>query len=255
VGVSRSTHISRRAFLTFGVAGAALLASSRCWRAQPRGSARLTTRVAPLKSPIAAGLHELRLASPRDALVYVPASRDSTKPAPLIVALHGATQDGRLMVTMLTSLADDIGAVLLAPDSRSTTWDAIGSGFGPDVEFIDRALGWVFERCDVNPARLVLSGFSDGATYALALGLANGDLFSRVLAFSPGFLIPIDQQRGRPAVCVSHGVKDSILPIDQCSRRIVPLLKQAGYSVRFNEFDGGHQMPPDVIKLAAEWMR
>jgi phospholipase/carboxylesterase len=159
------------------------------------------------------------------------------------------------MVTRLTSLADDTGAVLLAPDSRATTWDAIGGGFGPDVEFIDRALRWVFERCDVNAARLVLSGFSDGATYALALGLANGDLFSHILAFSPGFLIPIDQQRGRPAVCISHGVKDSILPIDQCSRRIVPLLKQAGYSVRFEEFEGGHQMPAEVIKSAAEWMR
>jgi phospholipase/carboxylesterase len=145
------------------------------------------------------------------------------------------------MVTRLASLADDTGAMLLAPDSRAKTWDAIGGGFGPDVKFIDRALGWVFERCEVNAARLVLSGFSDGATYVLALGLANGDLFSRVLAFSPGFLIPIDQQRGRPVICISHGVKDSILPIDQCRRRIVPLLRQAGYSVRFEEFDGGHQ--------------
>jgi phospholipase/carboxylesterase len=159
------------------------------------------------------------------------------------------------MVTRLSALADDTGAVLLAPDSRATTWDAIGGGFGPDVEFIDRALDWVFERCAVNAARLVLSGFSDGATYALALGLANGDLFSRVLAFSPGFLIPIDPQRGRPVVCISHGVRDRILPIDQCSRRIVPLLKQAGYSVRFEEFDGGHQIPPELIKSAADWMR
>jgi phospholipase/carboxylesterase len=159
------------------------------------------------------------------------------------------------MVTRLSSLADDTGAVLLAPDSRATTWDAIGGGFGPDVEFIDRALGWVFERCDVNAARLVLSGFSDGATYALALGLANGDLFSHVLAFSPGFLVPIDPQRGRPVIYISHGVKDRILPIDQCSRRIVPLLRQAGYSVQFEEFDDGHQIPPELIKSAADWMR
>jgi phospholipase/carboxylesterase len=80
-------------------------------------------------------------------------------------------------------------------------------------------------------------------------------IFSVILTFSPGFLIPIDQQRGRPAVWVSHGVKDQILPIDQCSRQIVPLLKQSGYSVRCEEFDSGHQMPPPVIKLAAEWMR
>jgi phospholipase/carboxylesterase len=172
----------------------------------------------------------------------------------LIVALHGAGQDCGLMIRTLTPVADNTGAVLLAPDARAMTWDAIAGEFGPDVEFIDRALRWIFERVDLNPARLVLSGFSDGATYALALGLANGDLFSRVMAFSPGFLIPIQERRGHPAVCLSHGTRDRILPIDQCSRRIVPVLKQAGYDVRFEEFDGGHQMPPGIIRLAATWL-
>jgi len=240
--------------VAFGATGAALLASAQFWRKQPRGSPRLTARAAGPTSSLAEGLQPLRLGSPRDALVYVPTSRNATQLAPLIVALHGAGQDGRLMVRTLAPLADDTGAVLLAPESRATTWDAIGGEFGPDVEFIDRALGWIFERVDVNAARLALSGFSDGATYALALGIANGDLFGRVLAFSPGFLIPIQERHGHPAFSVSHGIKDRILPIDQCSRRIVPLLKQAGYSVRFEEFDGGHQMPPDVIRLAGRWM-
>jgi phospholipase/carboxylesterase len=65
----------------------------------------------------------------------------------------------------------------------------------------------------------------------------------------------LDEENRKPAVFVSHGVNDRILPIDQCSRRIVPLLKAAGYRVQFDEFDGGHQMPRGIIKSAAEWIR
>ena len=68
---------------------------------------------------------------------------------------------------------------VLAPDSRGTTWDAIREGFGDDVTFIDRALEHVFARVSIDPARVTVGGFSDGASYALSLGLANGDVFPR----------------------------------------------------------------------------
>src|SRR6185369_13222332 len=134
---------------------------------------------------------------------------------------------------------------VLAPDSRGTTWDAIRSGFGEDVEFLNRALAFVFARLAVDPARVALGGFSDGASYAISLGLANGDLFRGVAAFSPGFVISAEPH-GRPRFFVSHGTSDQILPIDQCSRVIVPRLRSMGYDVTFREFDGRHEMPPDI---------
>lgn len=117
-----------------------------------------------------------------------------------------------------------------------------------------RALAWTFDRVAIDARRAWIAGFSDGASYALSLGIANGDFFSRVLAFSPGFVIPVDE-RGRPRFFVSHGRQDPILPIDQCSRRIVPELRHAGYDVRFDEFDGGHRMPPEVLAGAGQWLR
>src|SRR3712207_7974813 len=51
------------------------------------------------------------------------------------------------------------------------------------------------------------AGFSDGASYALSLGIPNGDLFTHLVAFSPGFAAP-DGQRGHPRVFVGHGVDD-----------------------------------------------
>ena len=126
--------------------------------------------------------------------------------------------------------------------------------FGVDPAFLDHALAWTFDRVAIDAQRAWIAGFSDGASYALSLGIANGDFFSRVLAFSPGFVIPVDE-RGRPRFFVSHGRQDPILPIDQCSRRIVPELRHAGYDVRFDEVDGGHRMPPEVLAGAGQWLR
>jgi phospholipase/carboxylesterase len=102
-------------------------------------------------------------------------------------------------------------------------------------------------RCDVAPGRVATAGFSDGATYALALGRANGDRVSHVLAFSPGFLIPA-RRVGAPRIFVSHGRQDDVLPIASCSRVMAPRLQRDGYEVRYREFDGGHEAPPTVMR-------
>jgi predicted esterase len=120
------------------------------------------------------------------------------------------------------------------------------------VSFIDAALAWTFLRVNVDPARLTIAGFSDGASYALALGLTNGDLFRRVLAFSPGFL-SVRTAHGKPPVYLTHGTGDTILPIDSTSRRIVPALQQAGYSVDYHEFDGGHVIKQSLAEEALAW--
>jgi len=84
------------------------------------------------------------------------------------------------------------------------------------------------------------------------VGLSNGDVFPTVLAFSPGFLV-VPGAVGRPRVYVSHGTHDRVLPIDACSRSFVPALRDAGYDVRFDEFDGGHTVPPAVADAAVRW--
>lgn len=52
---------------------------------------------------------------------------------------------------------------------------------------VNRALSAVFDRHGVDPARVATGGFSDRASYALSLGLADGHLAKRLLALSPGF--------------------------------------------------------------------
>jgi predicted esterase len=155
---------------------------------------------------------------------------------------------------VLLEVADRAGLVLLAPSSRAATWDAIGGSYGSDVALIDRALEISFRSTGARPGRVAIAGFSDGASYALGLGLANGDLFSRVIAFSPGF-VPSAPRVGRPAVFVSHGTGDAVLPIDRTSRRIVPALRDDGYDVTYEEFEGGHAIPGSVARAATSWLQ
>lgn len=250
--------LSRRAFVASTGAAVAATAGFSFFapRAASAAGARLTARPRKPTKSIEPGLHPLGIADgTRDALIYVPKSYDAKVTAPLILALHGATQAGQLMATRLQPIADALGAPLLAPDSRGMTWDGIQGEFGVDTALIDRALTWTFDRCNIDAGRVWLAGFSDGASYGLALALANGDFTGRMLAFSPGFIPPADRTARKPRIYVSHGTNDQILPIERCSRIIVPALKREGYAVRFDEFDGGHRMPPEILTSATTWLR
>jgi predicted esterase len=87
------------------------------------------------------------------------------------------------------------------------------------------------------------------------LTLANGDLFPKGIAFSPGFIPASDSPDvGKPKFFESHGRQDAVLPIGSASRRIVPALQQRGYAVQYREFDGGHQVPADVLAAAADFI-
>jgi phospholipase/carboxylesterase len=166
--------------------------------------------------------------------------------------LHGAGGSARHTLPLLQKLADEKGLILLVPDSRGRTWDAIAEGYGPDVSYIDRALEQIFGRYNIEPSRVAVGGFSDGASYALSLGGTNGDLFTHVLAFSPGFMAPA-AQRGSPSLFISHGTRDRVLPVESCSRKIVPAAKRAGYRVEYMKFEGPHVVPPEVTRRATEW--
>jgi predicted esterase len=45
-----------------------------------------------------------------------------------------------------------------------------------------------------------------------------------------------------------------VLPIDSCSRRIVPQLESWGYDVSYHEFAGGHTVPASQAAGAVTWL-
>jgi phospholipase/carboxylesterase len=267
-------RLSRRDFALGAIASlAATQTTSGCTGANiapDRRRGHVDAQPSATRTRLTPGTHPLGLRQHRDGVLQLPAT-PADGPLPLLVLLHGAGGSGSGLLRLLSGDAAIVSrAAILAPDAEGRSWDALTpesqtfldflpiprsrrlSGFGPDIAFLDQALAHVFRNVAIDPARIAIGGFSDGATYALSLGLINGELFRRIVAFSPGFILNGDR-RGRPDVFISHGRHDAILPINRTTRRIAPLLKQNGHSLVIREFDGGHEVPKNIAREALEW--
>jgi phospholipase/carboxylesterase len=172
---------------------------------------------------------------------------EAAQPSGLLVFFHGAGGTAASGLALVKDIAASRGLLVLLPSSSRRTWDLVTGAVGPDVEMLNDRLADVLSGYD--PVRIALAGFSDGATYALAVGLANGDLVDAVLAFSPGHLAP-PVRVGRPHIWVSHGTADTVLPVDRCGRKVLSQLRADGYEVDYLEFDGGHVITPELLATA-----
>lgn len=197
---------------------------------------------------------------PEAAVAYVPASAPAHPP--LLVLLHGAGHRQAEMVEHFEAEADQRGIVLLAPDSRGISWDKVldpeaplsvdspianeqSHSFGrtPDADRVEKAIASLASIVGVDRSRTVLAGFSDGATFALAMGMSRAYPFAAVIAWSPGIAIRTQEPARGRRVLVSHGREDPVLKFDVTCGEIVPLVKSEGAELTFLPFDGGHDAP------------
>ena len=252
-----SHFVTRRRFVidaAVGVGALGVCAKASRWTRFGRvQEGRFTARPVPAPSDLLPyGLHTLAGGNGRETVVLVPATVTIGRPAPLMLAFHGATMSVAESLDANTDAVTQAGLILVAPSSEGITWDAIHGGYGIDFERADDALSHVFQHCTVDPRRVAISGFSDGATYAISLGLVNGDLFTHIIAHSAGYIIPGDRH-GHPSAFIAHGTRDQILPIERCGRHIATELEHDGYNVQFVEFDGGHQIRAENVQRAVRW--
>lgn len=197
------------------------------------------------------------------AKVYLPRGYVQGRPAPLAVLLHGSGDRGRTMIESFQDEADHHGVILLAPDSIDHSWDLMVEAAhlrgvkkvprpGADRKRIEDALRQAVGNYSVDPHRIALIGFSDGAGYGLSLGANNASLFRTVIAFAPGLLTRVEgEARGR--VLLVHGTKDTVLPVEPTRDVFAPALRDLGFDVRLRLFDGRHEMPEAMQAEAFNW--
>ncbi len=196
------------------------------------------------------GLHQVEVGGVRPALLRVPAG----EPTGLAMLFHGAGGGPEGALDLLAGRADAAGLLVLAPASVGRTWDLIAGPVGPDLQQCAALLAEVLSGWPVRYADRLVGGFSDGASYALSVGLGNGEMFSFAAGFSPGFLTATARQ-GRPRVFVSHGTADAVLPIERCGRPVVRQLRELGYDVTYDEFADGHLVPAACVDHALRLWR
>jgi phospholipase/carboxylesterase len=235
---------SRRDFVRgCAITGGALLTG--CLGESPVGERRGTPRITAVPGipSVKGGTGQQRFfAGTTEAFIYVPTTATWDKSLGMMVFLHGALRTVPEFIDAFAPAAEAAGVIVLCPYSRDQTWDAIRGDFGPDPVGIETAMLWTYLRWRIDPARIALAGFSDGGTYAITVGLANGDIFPNVAAFSPGFFIDT-QPVGKPKFFITHGTQDTVLFIDGTREIIVPTLRDRGYDVEYKEFEGPHAVP------------
>lgn len=123
------------------------------------------------------------------------------------------------------------------------------------VEMLD-----VYERDTKTPGeRIVLGGFSQGSMLATDVALRTKRPLAGLVVLSGTLLaakewLPLMAARKDLRVFQSHGTEDPILPFP-VAERLRHVLEEAGLRVSFTQFEGGHGIPPEVMRDLGTWLK
>lgn len=201
------------------------------------------------------------------AFFYRPASSYSS-PRPVIVLLHGAGMSARNFLDGVRAEADRCGCLLLSVQSSGATWDTIGlvgaaskNGgatrdqlFGADTGRVEQALSVALRAADADRRAVALAGFSDGASYALSLGIANPAIVRGVIAFAPGFHLEPAAINPRQRLFIAHSPTDKILSFERTRDDTVASLRNAGFDLEFRMFVGGHRVDQKLLSDGVDYV-
>ena len=119
-------------------------------------------------------------------------------------------------------------------------------------EFLDA----VTAAYPIDPERLVLLGFSQGAVMSLGAQALRPDSVAGVIALSGYFPIEVEPDAGnlvgRPAF-VAHGTHDDIIPVE-AGRRTRDLLERHGVDLTYREYPMAHQVSAEEMAEARAWL-
>lgn len=163
------------------------------------GAAPVARTITPNCSP---GLH-IGFIDGRPYEVYVPQSASGT--APTIVSFHGRLQRARSQIDILRPLADERGAILVAPQARGGKWDFRGS----DTRFTTAILDNL--TCD-DAQRTYASGMSMGSAMTFLQACASPRRFAAFAGASFEIYMPKCADPDPVPLLAFHGTADRIVP-------------------------------------------
>jgi len=183
--------------------------------------------------------------------LYVPESYDGSEAWPLVTALHGGFGHGRDFIWTWLREARSRRFLLLAPTSKGTTWSLLN----PDVDgsTLQAVVKDVKTNWHVDTNRILLTGVSDGGTFALVNSLQKTTPFT-AFALIACALPPSDVSRVRvKRLYWIHGAMDWMFPV-QTARQAARILEQAGADITLRiVHDLSHTYPRDENGNILSW--
>ena len=190
--------------------------------------------------------------------LYVPETYSPDRAWPLVMALHGGTGNGRAFLWNWLRDARSQGAILVTPTATGQTWALMGDD--NDTPNLDRILDFVRRGWAIDPARLLLTGLSDGGTFCYVSGLLNASPFTHLAPIAASFhpllaaAADADRIRGLP-IYLAHGRLDWMFPVE-LARQARASLGGAGAAVTYREIeDLSHCYPYEENAAILAWLR
>lgn len=181
------------------------------------------------------------------AVLLTPDEIDPERIYPLVTVLHGAGRQDEQLMKAYRDEPERRQALFLIPRSLNATWDLICSEDRPDLDFLEYAYDLIYRRYPVDPERQALLGYSDGASYALSIGLSNPSIFSAVMGWAAGFctvdstFVETDDRKAQ--ILLEYGTDDPVFSFQQIALPMRDALERAGYRVEFRVHEGGRHRP------------
>jgi len=189
--------------------------------------------------------------------MYVPEYYSTDRRWPLVMALHGGSGNGRGFLWSWLREARSLGAILIAPTATGPTWALMGED--TDSPNLWRILEDVRARWNVDPARMLMTGMSDGGTFCYVSGLDAASPFTHLAPVSATFhplmaeMADAERLRGLP-IHIVHGKLDWMFPV-QVARQTQQALSAAGADVTYREIDDlSHTYPREMNVAMLAWM-
>ena len=189
--------------------------------------------------------------------LYVPEYYTPDRAWPLVMALHGGAGNGRNFLWSWLRDARSFGAILVTPTATGPTWALMGDD--ADTPNLARILDAVRSRWSIDPARMLLTGMSDGGTFCYVTGLDGASPFTHLAPVASTFhplmaeMADADRLRGLPIFLV-HGKLDWMFPV-QVARHTREALSAAGAEVTYREIDDlSHTYPREINVEMLRWL-
>ncbi|GAC1438390.1 MAG: alpha/beta fold hydrolase [Chloroflexota bacterium] len=204
----------------------------------------------------------------KDRPARIRPARRGTAPHPALVLLHGRGADENDLFSLSAALDERL--VVVSPRAPlplmgGYMWYRDNGRGVPAEEDMRAGLRMVEGLLDglpgahgVDPARLFVLGFSQGAAMTGALLLSAPHRLAGALVLS-GYVPPmpaLQPGQGRLAgtpVFVAHGTHDPVVPV-QWGRAAGDALAAAGAAVTYREYPGGHGITPQGLEDLAAWL-
>jgi phospholipase/carboxylesterase len=194
----------------------------------------------------------------RDAVwIYVPETYHTSIQHPVVFALHGGSGRGRAFMWSWVAACRSRGAILIAPTSLGKT-SAI-QGEDRDAAHIATILAFVRRKWTIDERRILLTGMSDGGTFAYTSGLVAGSPFTHLAPVAAAFhpmlttMADEDQIDGLP-IHIIHGRRDWMFPIAM-AQEAQQHLSRAGAAVTYREIeDLSHSYGAGLSVMILDWL-